>query len=260
MKLNTLFVKTLLAGAVAVVMAGCSADGDGSVGGSGGLNPGGDSDIFPNNGTVTTVIRENGTDLTGHFICTASAQQRAGATTTAGANGLLGGPLTQLLNTLGGNSVTALTNSVRDKELTIDGTLETGSTFTLTAALLGIPGVGALIDSIDQNIFLPSPQPAGAYAVFGLTFPGATVEASLLSGFTVTTYLGDTEQESEDFSVNAIDLLGFSGVGDQIGFFGLKTTQPYNRVTISLIPTLIAANVGDAMKAHEMCTNGNFVP
>lgn len=260
MKISTLFGKTLIAGAVIAVMAGCSADGDGSVGGSAGLNPGGTSDIFPNNGTVTTVIRENGVDLTGRFICTSSAQRQAGATTTAGANGLLGGPLSDLLNLLGGNSVTALTNSVRDKELTIDGTLETGSTFTLTAALLGIPGVGALIDSIDQNIILPSPQPAGSFAVFGLTFPGATVEASLLSGFTVTTYLGNNEQESEDFSVTAIDLLGFSGLGDQIGFFGFKATQPYDRATISLIPTLIAANVGDAMKAHEMCTNGSFVP
>lgn len=254
------FLKPLAAAFVILAMAGCSADGDGTDGsggggGGGGLNPGGGTGtLFPNNGNVGGVVTDNGTPIPGNFICTASAQSRNGAITVVGANGLVGGTLTPLLNTLGADSATALLNSVKDKDLTIDGRLLTGSTFTLSAGLL----IG-LIDSVDQSVILPSAQAAGSYAVFGLTFPAATLQLSLTDTISVTTYLGDTQQETQDFDQLALDLLGVTAVGDSIGFFGIKATKPYNRATIQLNQLLASANVGEAMKVYELCTGGRFV-
>jgi hypothetical protein len=254
--MNTIFARNLAVAAMlslAALVSGCADDsGNGS---GGGLNPGGDGPIFPNNGTVPTNVTEDGTPISGNFICTKSAQASNGATTEVGANGLLGGPLTDLLNTLGGDSVTALTNSITDKDLTIDGTLETGSTWTLTAALLA-----GIIDSIDQSVILPNNASSGTYAVFGVSFPAGTLDLTLLNSLTVSTYNNDVLQESQSFSQAAIiDLLGMGVVGDRLGFFGIKTTKAWDRATIALSPTLLSANVGEAMKVHELCTGGKFV-
>lgn len=254
MKNKKFLSKTLLAGAVALLMAGCTADGDSGVGGGGGggLNAGGGSGtLFPNDGSVGGVITENGNVLPGRFICTASAQSRFGSTTEVGANGLVGGTLTPLLNTLGAGPATTLLNSVVDKDLTIDGDILTGSTFTLPVGLL----LG-LVDTVDQSVLLPTAQPAGTFAVFGVILPPGTVQLSLTDTISVTTFLNGVEQETQDFDQTALDLLGFTALGDSIGFFGLRSTQPFDRATISLNQLLVSANVGPAMYVHEMCTSG----
>ena len=258
---KNILTKTLLAGAVALLMTGCSADGDGSVspgsgagGPGGGLNVGGGGGTeFPNNGSVGGEITENGNPIGGNFLCLASAQAAFGTTTEVGANGLVGGTLTPLLNLLGAGPATTLLNSVTDKDLAIDGAIVTGSSFTLpVGALFG------LVDSVDQVFFLPGTQPVGSFAVFGLQFPPGTVQLSLTDTITVTTFLGNTEQETQDFSQLALDLLGFNALGDSIGFFGIKATQPWDRATISLNQLVASANVGPAMKVHELCTVGSF--
>jgi len=95
--------------------------------------------------------------------------------------------------------------------------------------------------------------------VFALSFPVATVELSLIQSVTVTTFLGTTEQETVNADATSLDLLGAVGTADPFRFFGMKVTKPYNSVSISLTPTVLSANVGDAMKVHELCTGGRFV-
>jgi len=264
---NSVIASVVVAGAIS--LAACRADSNGGI--SSGPNGDGTGNVdngdgsFPNDGGTTSgtipggSVTEDGTEIAGgdtgfSFICTETAQKSFGATTAVGANGLLGGPLTSLLNLLGATSLTDLTNNVKDADLAIDGDITTGSTFTLTASLL----LNA-IDSLDQTIFLPQIQPAGSYAVFGVQFPAGTLDLSLLKSVTVTTFLGDTEQETNGFDQVTLDLLGQNVVGDVFTFIGLKATKPYDHATISLETLLLSVDVGDSMKVHELCTGGSLV-
>lgn len=191
------------------------------------------------------------------FVCTETLQQQVGASTSVGADGLVGGPLTDLLNMLGGDSATDLTNSVTDAVNAIDGTLRTASTFTLTASLLG-----TAIDTIDQNVYTPegTSVPAGGYAVAALSFPAALANVGLLTEVQVRTFLGDVETEpAVVFDATQIDLLGQNIVGSPYVFVGRKVTKPYDRVTVSLAANVLAADVGEAMYVHEVCTDGALV-
>lgn len=191
------------------------------------------------------------------FICSESMQVQFGARTETGANGLVGGPLSDLLNTLGGSSATALTNSVKDATYAIDGTLATASTFTLTASLLS-----TVIDTLDQNFYTPdgASVPSGGYAVAALSFPPALANIGLLTTVTIRTYKDGVETEpaiSKD--VTQIDLLGQSVLGSPYVFVGRKVTKPYDQVSVSLAANLLAADVGEAMYVHEICTDGALV-
>lgn len=258
----------LLLLAAAGVLAGCEANGDGplgSGGGSGGgsgdgtapiapIDPGNPGEL-PNDGTTPTNVTEGGTPISGNFICERSATAEFGTTTVVGSGGLIGGPLTSLVNLLGGNSLTALLNAVKDKDLAIDGNLATHSTFTLTAGLL----TGAL-NSVDQSVLPPATIAAGNYAVFGVSFPTGTLDVGLLNTITVTTYLNDVAQESNTLTQALIlDLIGQIGVGGEPAFVGVKATQPYDRATIALAPMVLNVDIGEAMFVHELCTGGRFV-
>ena len=263
MKTHHLFKKTLLASTLALAamsLAGCQAEGDpseaggitdGSGGSSGGTGGGG----IPNDGTVPSDVTEGGNPLPGNFICTAGAKLYGPSpTVSTSANGLVGAAVSPLLALLGGDTVTQLLNSVRDQPNAVDGQLDTAATYALTAGLLG-----NLISSVDFVIGLNGTAPTVSYAVFALSFPVATVELSLIQSVTVTTFLGTTEQETVNADATSLDLLGAVGTADPFRFFGMKVTKPYNSVSISLTPTVLSANVGDAMKVHELCTGGRFV-
>ncbi len=210
----------------------------------------------PNDGTTPTDIFDGGTALPDRFVCTASARTYGpNPVTEVRVNGLVGSALTDVLNMLGAGTVTQLQNSVLGKELAVDGSLNTAAQYNLSVGLLG----GA-ISSIDLFVGLNSPAPAEKYAVFLLTFPIATTELSLLQSVTVTTFLGDQQQETQDIDATTLDLAGAVSTADTIRFVGLKSTLPYDGVTISLSPTLVSANVGNAMNVHELCTDGFFVP
>lgn len=76
----------------------------------------------------------------------------------------------------------------------------------------------------------------------------------------VTTFLNDTEQEQPAvLDATAIDLLGQGLVGPVYAFVGRKVTKPYDKATISLEGDLLAADVGDALYVHELCTAGTLV-
>lgn len=250
-----------------LLMAGCEANGDGTIDGSDGINNGNgddngngviDPNEFPNDGTVPTDVTDGGdpggTPIEGRFICTASAAG-TGVTTDVTLNGLVGGPLSTLLNLLGGDTATRLLNSVTEKDSLIDNKLSTHSTFTLTLGLLG-----PLLETIDQNVHARtgSTVPAGAYAVFGVGLPAAVVDLTLLSQLTVATSRGGVEQESRNFTTNDLDLLGL-GSHDRI-WIGFKTHQAFDTATLRLTPGLVTANVGEVLYAHELCTGGRFIP
>jgi len=255
---------TLLLALSAVLAAGCSADGEDGLNGTGpgtGLDTGnGDTDgngtldpnEFPNDGSVPTDVTDNGTVIDGRFICTTSASG-TGVTTTIGSNGLVGGPLTTLLNLLGADTATQLLNSVTEKDLLIDGKLSTHSTFSLTVGLLG-----SLLETVDQSVKLPAAVAAGQYAVFAISLPTGTVDLSLLNQISVTTARNGIVQETRTYTQNDLDLLG---LGDQErAFIGLKATKSYDTATVRLTPGLLSANVGEAMYVHELCTGGRFIP
>lgn len=239
-------------------IAACVADGAlDAVGGLGPVDNSGDDGmggttgdgfpVAPVDGTVSDGV---GGTLPGPFICTESLQASGGATTEVGTGGVVGGPLGDLVDLIGGDSATTLLNSVTDKDLAIDGDLATGSTFTLTLDLVGV------ISNVEQTVFAAPgfPLAAGKFAVFALGFPVATLELSLINTLTVTTLLGDVERETISVDPIALDLLGAVQAGEAFTFLGLRTTQSFDSVRLSLEPGLLSANVGEALKVYELCT------
>ncbi|NKF21438.1 hypothetical protein [Solimonas marina] len=274
MNLSDMLKKTLIAASIVAVfgLAGCEADGTGQdsgaiIGDDGSSGDGSDANggLGPNDGSVPTVVNEDddgdgvaetpvGEDGQG-FVCKTGAAAYGTATTEVGSGGLVGGLLNTLLGVLGGDTLTTLLASVTEPDNVIDGDLSTYATFTQT--LGGLVG----LDSVDESVIFPDSVPAGTYAVFGLSFPAGTVDASLLNQITVSTYDGDasTPLETVDFTQNAVDLLGATVLGDKSIFLGIKTKKAFTRATVSLSTTLLSANVGDAMYVHELCTGGDFV-
>ena len=261
----------LLAALLTAGLAGCQADSD--IAGLGGDlvqdcgadgvcgNDDDNGGFGPNDGSTTSPVFVD-TDGDGEadtlvsegmgFVCEGTAP--SGSTTEVGTGGLVGGPLTTLLNLLGGNSLTTLLNSVTEPDNVIDGKLGTYATFTGTLGGLG------LLESVDLNVLLPgSMNLVGNYAVFGLSFPGGTVDLSLLDQITVTTFLNNTEQEHVTFDSVVIALLGQNVLGGDPIWFGLKATKNFNRVSIALTSALLSANVGEQLYVHELCPSGRFV-
>ena len=252
----------------AVLMAGlalsaCTSNGpSGGAGGSsgGGTITGGSSGGPPNDGTGPTNITSGGTPVSGHFVCTQSASaydsSSGDVTTAVGTNGLVGGPLTSLLQTLGGSDVTTLLNSVINPNNAIDGNLSTNATMTLTVGLLG-----GLLDSVDLSVLLPSGTtvPAGQFAVYGISFPNGAVDLTLFNTVAVTTYLNNVAQESNSLTQSDLSLLGLIG-GSTVPpiWIGIEATKPYDRATLSLTPGLLTADVGNAMYIYEFCPGGTL--
>jgi hypothetical protein len=283
--MNTLELmkKTLLASMIAATLglAGCSADGDDAGNGNGSVSDCGadgvcgnaddNGGLGPNNGSTPTTVGEDsngdgtitddeltGPDGTKGFVCSKVATDIASPIRTeVGANGLIGGVLGPLLALLGGDSLNTLLGSVTEPDNVIDGRLATYATFTSTAG-----GLGGLLNSVDLDVVYPSSTDMkGTYAVFGLSFPGDTVELSLANQITVKTYKGSSNTAVETLTVNqnALNLLGANLLGAKALWFGIKTTKDYDRVALSLTPGLLSATVGDAMFAHELCAGGKYV-
>src|SRR3546814_18139261 len=87
---------------------------------------------------------------------------------------------------------TTLFRSLTPPGNVIDGKLSTFATFSLPVVLLGPLN---LIDSVGEAVLFPSAVPAGKYAVFGVSFPAATLNLGLTRTVSVTTFLGDTQQD-----------------------------------------------------------------
>ena len=264
---------TLGAGLLAfALLSACTSNGPsgsgGSSGGGGGIDGSSSSGGPLNDGTGNsniTTIDSNGNTITLapplHFVCTTGARAYGDVTTAVGANGLVGGPLTTLLNGLGGTTATTLLNSVTQPDNVIDGKLSTFATFALTAGL-----IQGTLDSVDLSVLMPAGTtvPAGKYAVYGLSFPNGTVNLSLLNSVTVATYLNDSQgvstlQESNTLtSTLLLGLLGQGAITEPAVWLGVKTTKPYDRATVRLLPGLISADVGDAMHVYELCVDGTL--
>lgn len=245
--------RTLLAAAFAGLFAtGCTSNGtegsDGGITNTGGAFP-------PGGGTPTTGITEGGTPLTGNFTCTGGVRTYGGPTTQIGSNGLLGGPLTNLLNLLGGSTLTQLLNSVISPERVIDGDLATFASFNLTAGLLG-----GLLTSVDETVSLTGGKfvPSGRYAVFAVSFPAGTATLSLINSVKVTTFRNGAEVESSTYDQTQLSLLGLGIAGTGGAFIGLKATSDFDAAQVSLTPGLLSVSVGDAMHVHELCTDGTL--
>jgi len=260
--------KQTLAPLAAVLLAGlllsaCTSNGSayGPGGGAGGPT-GSSSGGPPNDGTGPTNITQGGTPVTGNFICTQGAGAYGDVTTQVGANGLLGSSLTALLNTLGGSDATTLLNSVIDPNNVIDGNLDTYAQYQLALSLFS---AGGAIDSVDLSVLMPPgvTVPAGQFAVFGISFPAGTVNASILNDVSVTTYLTvngvETAQESNTLTESQLSLLGVTAIGQVPIWLGLEVTKPYDAATLALAPSVLSAQVGDAMNAYEFCPGGELV-
>ena len=258
-KMPKKILKTMTALAASLVLFGCTSNGvDNNAGDiTGGGSSSGSSGGLANDGTTPTNITNNGVAVSGNFICTQGSLAYGNVTTQVGSNGLVGGLLTTLLNLLGATTVTQLLNSVSNPNNVIDGNLDTYASVSLTLGLLG-----GLLSSVDESVLMPSGTtvPAGKFAVYGLTFPKGAVSLSLLSQVKVATYLNNVAQESNALDQSALALLGaVGGSTPPAVFLGVQTTKPYDRATVSLTPGLLSVNVGDAMRIHELCTDGRLV-
>lgn len=258
MRIDTL-LKTSAAVAASLILLGCTSNSDSSNGGisggsssSGGISGSGGP---ANDGSATTSVTQGGTKLSGGFVCS-QGLQNDGATTKIGSGGLVGGPLTTLLNTLGATSLTQLLNSVNSPNNVIDGSLDTYASFTLTAGLFA----GA-IDSLDESVVLPSGSTvaSGKFAVFGIGFPNGLANVNALASVKVSTFLNSTAQESHTLSQSDLVLLTKGANGVSTAFVGVETTKPYDTAQISLTPGVLSANVGEAMRVYELCVDGKLV-
>jgi hypothetical protein len=243
-----------IAGLGGEVVEDCGADGVcGNDDDNGGLGPNDGSASSPvfidtdGDGVADTLVAEGQ-----GFVCTETAP--SGSTTEVGSGGLIGGPLTDALGLIGGGSLANLLSSVTSPDDVIDGDLASFATFTTTAG-----GLGEL-DSVDLNVLLPgSMNLVGSYAVFGLSFPGGTVDVSLVDQITVTTFLNGNEQETVVFDSIVLDLLGQNATGGDPVWFGLQATRNFDRVALSLSSQALSVNVGEQLYAHELCPGGRFV-
>lgn len=260
----------LLMALAAAAIAGCQANGGGTGGaGSGGAptednGPDGiagtedDNGGFgPNDGsTGTTVFVDTDDDGVADtlveegkgFVCTNTT---AGATTEVGADGLVGAAVGPLLGLLGGGSIDTLLDSVTSANDAIDANLGSAAVFTTT-----LGGLAGLLTSVELNVLLPGAQ--SGYAVYGLSFPGGTLDLSLMDEISIVTYLDDVEQESAPLSNVAIDLLGTNVSANEPVFFGLQATKPFDRVALSVASQLLSVNLGEQLHAHELCVGGTF--
>lgn len=207
-----------------------------------------------NDGTVQTRIVEGTQTVPGNFICSQSASGDA-PTVVVGTNGLVGGLLTDLLNSLGLGVVTSLINSVSNPPFAVDGNLDNFAGVTLTAGLLG-----PVITSVDTTVVLPtrSTMQPGKYAVFAVSFPSTLVNLSVFNRITVSTYLENVLQETQTLNQTGLGLLGV-GVGLSSAFIGVRTTLPFNSATLSVVPGVLTANVINAVRIHDFCIDGRFV-
>lgn len=215
------------------------------------------------NNPVPTKIKNGNAAVPGNFAClfSASALDTPGkvTTTAVGTNGLVGGPLSRLLGGLGGDTVVALLNSVRDADRVIDGNLDSFATFSVTAGGLG----SNTLNNVQLNVLLPEAVtvPVGQYAVFKLGFPSQVVGVSLGDTIQVTTYLDNNVQEAISTDASTLDLLGGTLLGnDGQLYFGLQVTKPYDRATLSYKPALLNVNAGDRLNAFELCIGGSVQP
>ncbi len=225
---------------------------------------------FPNDGSVggvivngSTVIAGTNSDPEKSFICSRSASILAGASAEVAANGLVGGALSSLLDSLGASSVTNLLNSVKDKELAIDADLTTAASITQTIAGLGALLGSDAVSSVDLNVKMPVNivQPSGTFAIFAVSFPPSLINLGLLSTIRVSTLLNDVVQEnSVRMDTSSLSLLGLSVAGINYAWVGYKTTKPYDTVRLSFSSDLLSLDVGESMYIHEMCTHGSVVP
>jgi hypothetical protein len=258
MRIDTI-LKASAALAASLVLLGCTSNsdaGNGSI--TGGSSSGGgisDTGGPANDGSTSTSVSQGGTKLSGGFICSQGAQQY-GATTKVGSGGLVGGPLTTLLDTLGATTLTQLLNSVSSPNNVIDDSLDTYAGFTLTAGLFA----GA-IDSLDESVLLPTGTTvqSGKFAVFGVGFPNGLANLNALSSVKVSTFLNNTLQESNTLSQSDLVLLTKGVNGLATAFVGVATTKSYDTAQISLTPGLLTANVGQAMRVYELCVDGKLV-
>lgn len=255
-------------------LAGCSAQGGPSEGqnslalvGDGTGDVRGDG-VFPNDGTAGGMILDGGTVIVGPgaepaagFACARSAQLAQGSRVEVGVNGLVGDDLSGLVDTLGGQVVTTLLNSVVDAPLAIDGDLDSYASFHLTAAGLDILlGTGS-VDSVDLNVLLPGAIPAGRYAVFAVSFPPGLLDLGMMSSVYVSTYLDDQLVDTGAvLDATGMSLLNMTMVGPDYAVIGYRARGSFDRATISVSSDLLSANAGEALRVHEMCSDGNIVP
>lgn len=248
-KLKHLALAALVAGS-AVVLAGCEAQGDGSLDGIS------SDETFPNDGSTPTLVTEGGVPINvgERFICDRGASNVSNDVDTAVATlGLVGGTVNDLLALIGAIPVAGLLDSIREKDLVVDSDLSTFARFTRVIDL------ASALSTVDE-VVLFNKQVSSDYLVFGLSFPDGALELSLLDQVVVRTFLGNVQQEVTVLSQAAVvDLLGVSVVpGFRRVFFGLKPTTDFDAVSVGLAPTL-GVNVGTALRVHELCTDGHFV-
>lgn len=209
-----------------------------------------DDHEFPNNGSEKVVSP----GLKG-FVCDEALRSDIGVKTVVGANGLVGGGLNQLLNTLGANGVSSLLAGISGPDDAIDGDLETFAGFTLLLDLLKI------VSSLDLAVELPEGKrvAAGKYAAFAVSLPPSLLQLSLGLNVKVATFLDDQATgDSTSLSLPQLNLLGLGGT--QYGFIGLQVTKPYDKAVISLSSDVLSINLAkDSLRVHELCVNGHKV-
>lgn len=240
---------------IAVAMlAGCQANGgrnDASTGAPAA------SEDFPNDGTTPGLVEVDGVDAVTDeqgFVCLSSA---TGAVITTGVNGLVGAALDPLINALGGGSVTTLLNSVTDAPLAVDGDFATHATVTQTAGGL-VGGLNALDVNLNWNS--PSETAGNNFAVFALSVPDALLDLSLGATVQVDTLLeGEVQEAGSAVDVSGVSLLNTGLALQDVFWVGLQTTLPYDQLRLRLSTDLLALNVGEDLRIHEVCTSGAFV-
>ncbi|TXF89115.1 tandem-95 repeat protein [Neolewinella aurantiaca] len=118
-----------------------------------------------------------------------------------------------------------------DAQNVVDGNLRNFLEYNDLVSLLGSSSLISVKDTV--NVY-----PAGSRAGYVIAFPGGLLNASVLSGIEIRTYLNDILQETGNTSLGLVTAAALGGANQQrVGFV---TTLPYDEVEILYNSTVSA--------------------
>lgn len=105
---------------------------------------------------------------------------------------------------------------------------------------------------------LPGPVPAGRLAAFDLDLGAGVLDVALGRNVTLSTWRnGEKQEERGTGTLIALDLLGRNLTGNESrGLVGFVNTLPYDEVQVTISADVLAVDLSQGARIHELCLYG----